>query len=595
MEEINKNRENNILSYISLNSVETSDDNKSQYFFKNKYPLPESNFFNDINEQLNEIDINDLQRIPLPYIYKNIKNNIFNYYFTTYLFFQKNKNKNSEKKYISKNFVPKNMSANNQKKIYEKDKILNCINKNKNIDEETKKGEKRNENNGNNKININITVNKNYSYNNCVNCINCNDNHNNNFMQNKEEKTFATKCDEKLNNIKIKDFFGNNNNNFSNIHNNQISIIGYNNINALMNKSNFGNDCNINYNNYTNFNDYSNLINLPYLKNMNYTMNMGQQIIINQSPQIEMQLQQVFPTKIKIPTNSQNIINNNENFIPNNYINLNNQNINEQNTNNNIIPLINELNEINKNQNIHSLQNYINNQNLQQINSIFNQINPMINHSNEIPSIQQYKQQHRQNSESLKESEQQESQETENSNENGSSTSIPSNEYLIQMFGRTGWVCRICNNFNYETRSKCNRCETLKAPRKVIEIKKRKEKELKEMVRGGNTRISKKGDWLCNECQNLNYGFRKVCNKCKADKPNITNDNKYFAPFGVINQLNNNNSNMCLPLFTFTKNKSYEFKKDNDNSNNNSTGINIISNNIHLSQNNSIINNEKKI
>jgi hypothetical protein len=44
-------------------------------------------------------------------------------------------------------------------------------------------------------------------------------------------------------------------------------------------------------------------------------------------------------------------------------------------------------------------------------------------------------------------------------------------EYLIEMFGKRGWVCFLCNNFNYEARTKCNRCCQLKKPKKIIRIR----------------------------------------------------------------------------------------------------------------------------
>lgn len=80
-------------------------------------------------------------------------------------------------------------------------------------------------------------------------------------------------------------------------------------------------------------------------------------------------------------------------------------------------------------------------------------------------------------------------------------------EYLVEMFGRRGWICKLCNNFNYETRVKCNRCGILKKPKKLIEIKQRSEDER-----------NKEGDWNCIHCKNLNYSFRTICNRCKIPK-----------------------------------------------------------------------------
>lgn len=43
--------------------------------------------------------------------------------------------------------------------------------------------------------------------------------------------------------------------------------------------------------------------------------------------------------------------------------------------------------------------------------------------------------------------------------------------------------------------------------------------------------IGRTGDWFCNNCKNLNFAFRTVCNRCKLPKPNEsekkeTNDEK---------------------------------------------------------------------
>jgi hypothetical protein len=95
-------------------------------------------------------------------------------------------------------------------------------------------------------------------------------------------------------------------------------------------------------------------------------------------------------------------------------------------------------------------------------------------------------------------------------------------EYLLEMFGRKGWICKLCNNFNYETRVKCNRCGILKKPKKLIEIKQRNAEER-----------DKDGDWSCIYCKNLNYSFRSVCNRCGIPKiPYIYNSNL------LMNQLN---------------------------------------------------------
>jgi len=89
-------------------------------------------------------------------------------------------------------------------------------------------------------------------------------------------------------------------------------------------------------------------------------------------------------------------------------------------------------------------------------------------------------------------------------------------DYLIKMFGRDGWICKLCTNFNFETRNKCNRCLAAKNPKTIEEINKKNEenknKKNKKKVK------ERKTDWLCLNCQNLNYGFRRNCNRCKIQR-----------------------------------------------------------------------------
>lgn len=59
----------------------------------------------------------------------------------------------------------------------------------------------------------------------------------------------------------------------------------------------------------------------------------------------------------------------------------------------------------------------------------------------------------------------------------------PSN-YIIKMFGRFGWICRYCNNFNFAIRDKCNRCNLIKTPKLKVEIfKKKTKKKKKKLIR----------------------------------------------------------------------------------------------------------------
>ena len=83
-------------------------------------------------------------------------------------------------------------------------------------------------------------------------------------------------------------------------------------------------------------------------------------------------------------------------------------------------------------------------------------------------------------------------------------------EYTLEMFGRIGWICKQCNNFNYETRQKCNRCHIKKIPKRII----------KEESSQGDIKDSQKFDWICSNCKNFNYSFRMICNKCHMKKSN---------------------------------------------------------------------------
>ena len=60
-------------------------------------------------------------------------------------------------------------------------------------------------------------------------------------------------------------------------------------------------------------------------------------------------------------------------------------------------------------------------------------------------------------------------------------------EYLVKMFGRTGWICLCCENFNFETRNKCNRCGLKKNPKKIDEINKKKDEQIDKI--GYNKKI----------------------------------------------------------------------------------------------------------
>ena len=100
-------------------------------------------------------------------------------------------------------------------------------------------------------------------------------------------------------------------------------------------------------------------------------------------------------------------------------------------------------------------------------------------------------------------------------------------EYIFKKFGKRGWQCSKCNNFNFESRIKCNRCSELKSPKTLIQIK----KETEEKNLGDKKKkilIEKKGDWQCPKCHNLNFAFRKECNRCHLNKEIYFNFKNYF-------------------------------------------------------------------
>lgn len=89
-----------------------------------------------------------------------------------------------------------------------------------------------------------------------------------------------------------------------------------------------------------------------------------------------------------------------------------------------------------------------------------------------------------------------------------------------EMYGRKGWVCNKCNNFNYESRNKCNRCgdnRQLNSNRSPLEniVMRRSVNTINNNNKQFNERI---GDWLCFNCKNFNFAFRTICNRCQLKK-----------------------------------------------------------------------------
>ena len=112
-------------------------------------------------------------------------------------------------------------------------------------------------------------------------------------------------------------------------------------------------------------------------------------------------------------------------------------------------------------------------------------------------------------------------------------------EYVFEKFGKLGWECEKCNNFNFESRTICNRCNVPKQPKSLEQIK--LENELKSGEKKKKPLVERKGDWQCPACHNLNFAFRISCNRCKLPKEMYL---KYSMNQKKMNENMNNNINL---------------------------------------------------
>ena len=96
-------------------------------------------------------------------------------------------------------------------------------------------------------------------------------------------------------------------------------------------------------------------------------------------------------------------------------------------------------------------------------------------------------------------------------------------EYTVEMFGRRGWICQGCNNFNYESRKNCNRCKIPKNPLKKSVILDNKGNKISDSLLNANH----KDDWNCYNCGNINYAFRLNCNRCQMKREDSYNEYNY--------------------------------------------------------------------
>lgn len=69
------------------------------------------------------------------------------------------------------------------------------------------------------------------------------------------------------------------------------------------------------------------------------------------------------------------------------------------------------------------------------------------------------------------------------------------------------WSCPSCQNVNFPSREFCNRCQWAK-PTEAADA---------PMPRGPVA--GQDGNWACPQCQNVNFPLREACNRCHAPKP----------------------------------------------------------------------------
>lgn len=110
-------------------------------------------------------------------------------------------------------------------------------------------------------------------------------------------------------------------------------------------------------------------------------------------------------------------------------------------------------------------------------------------------------------------------------------------EYIFEKFGKNGWECCSCNNFNFQSRTVCNRCGKEKDPKSKKQLK--YEAELAKRDNSKKVLIERKGDWACPKCKNLNFSFRLACNRCKLPKPaNLNTGENYKKPYNTFRTQN---------------------------------------------------------
>ena len=352
------------------------------------------------------------------------------------------------------------------------------------------------------------------------------------------------------------------------------------------------------FNNEKNINIYNNAFlslsqtNNHKEKNINFSgeiLNYDSKPFLPSDPNQKQNFEHINNTS-NIYRNNMNIMNNinknNNFFIQNNFSNRNNGvNINN---------IYNNMNNTIINKGILNLNYINNNMNSNNINTFYNKMMNQNNYINNNQNISPYFL-------NIGKNEKLESDIKNNNYQNIMQNNInihniPKNQgniiepkdYLTKMFGRIGWICKFCNNFNFESRNKCNRCSKNMKPKTIEEMnKKHEEKRSKKKAKERNS------DWLCLNCKNLNYGFRKNCNRCLIERKEIF-PSIFLLPNQNINSPNKIiiiTHNLCNTQSGTYYNSNIQnnnfnlFNNNNSNINRPNMNINIFSNPLDVNKN----------
>ena len=91
------------------------------------------------------------------------------------------------------------------------------------------------------------------------------------------------------------------------------------------------------------------------------------------------------------------------------------------------------------------------------------------------------------------------------------------------------WICNKCNNSNFGFRTECNRCGNKKdsnsGTRRGRDDSRRRGNDRRNQPRDNRARDNKTfndNDWECPKCNNSNFSFRKECNRCGEPRSSNT-------------------------------------------------------------------------